>query len=189
MIRKIFLTSVFSFTLFTTALFSQELPFADISKTESEFTSGNIAARMVEGLGFRYYWASESLRPSDLEFRPSEEGRSALETIQHLYDLSGFILGFMKLEGEKVGDRSDYTLLRRATLTNLEIVSNQLKGMNEKEFAHFKMTRPTGDLTFWQMINGPIADAIYHTGQLVMMRRMSDNPIAEGVNVLMGTKN
>ena len=41
----------------------------------------------------------------------------------------------------------------------------------------------------WNLINGPISDALYHTGQVVSFRRTSGNPIAKGVNVFLGIKN
>ena len=41
----------------------------------------------------------------------------------------------------------------------------------------------------WNLINGPIADALNHTGQVVSFRRTSGNPIPKGVNVFLGVKN
>jgi hypothetical protein len=41
----------------------------------------------------------------------------------------------------------------------------------------------------WNLINGPLSDVLYHTGQIVSFRRTSGNPIAKGVNVFMGAKN
>jgi hypothetical protein len=41
----------------------------------------------------------------------------------------------------------------------------------------------------WNLINGPISDALYHTGQVVSFRRSSGNPIPKGVNVFLGVKN
>ena len=41
----------------------------------------------------------------------------------------------------------------------------------------------------WNLINGPIEDLVYHTGQIVSFRRTTGNPIPKGVNVFMGTKN
>jgi len=41
---------------------------------------------------------------------------------------------------------------------------------------------------FWNVINGPISDAIWHTGQVVSFRRTSGNPFPKGVNVLTGKK-
>ena len=45
------------------------------------------------------------------------------------------------------------------------------------------------EFPIWNLINGPISDAIYHTGQLVSFRRTSGNPIPKGVNVFLGAKN
>ena len=42
------------------------------------------------------------------------------------------------------------------------------------------------EFPFWNLINGQISDAIYHTGQVVMMRRASGNPIDPTVDVFMG---
>ena len=40
---------------------NQELPFEDISKTPKDLTATNALLRMVEGLAFRYRWATENL--------------------------------------------------------------------------------------------------------------------------------
>jgi len=36
------------------------------------------------------------------------------------------------------------------------------------------------------MMNGPLADAIYHVGQIVVFRRANGNPQNPRVNVFMG---
>jgi len=36
------------------------------------------------------------------------------------------------------------------------------------------------------MLNGMISDCIYHTGQIVLMRRSNGNPIDPNVNVFIG---
>jgi hypothetical protein len=41
----------------------------------------------------------------------------------------------------------------------------------------------------WNLMNGPLEDAIYHTGQIVSFRRTAGNPIPKGVNVFLGVKN
>ena len=38
----------------------------------------------------------------------------------------------------------------------------------------------------WNLMNGPLSDALYHTGQVVSFRRTTGNPIDKGVNVFMG---
>ena len=38
----------------------------------------------------------------------------------------------------------------------------------------------------WNMINGPISDIMYHSGQIVSFRRTNGNPLPKGVNVFTG---
>ena len=40
---------------------NQEMPFEDISKTPNDLTATNTLLRMVEGLAFRYCWATDNL--------------------------------------------------------------------------------------------------------------------------------
>ena len=41
-------------------------------------------------------------------------------------------------------------------------------------------------IPFWNIINGPISDALWHCGQVVMLRRASGNPFNSKVNVFSG---
>lgn len=170
--------------------FGQELPFRSISETENTFSAGNIAARMVEGLGFRYYWASEGLRAEDLEYSPTENGRSSKETINHVFGLSTFFLSALEKEvfEDKSTDGLTIDQVRAATLRNLEKAVSILKNSKDSDFKDYNIRYANGgQIPFWNAINGPIADAIYHTGQIVLMRRMSGNPINPNISVLTGS--
>jgi len=172
--------------------FGQELPFRSIAETERTYSAGNIAARMVEGLGFRYYWATEGLRTTDLAFEPVEKGRSSKETFNHLHTLSGFLLSALEKEVFVAGNSAELSFdqIRKETLQNLEKVVNILKASKDTDFKDYNIRYANGgQLPFWNVINGPIADAIYHTGQVVLMRRMSGNPMDSKVNVLAGVRN
>lgn len=170
--------------------FGQELPFRSIAETERSFNSGSIAARMVEGLGFRYYWATEGLKTTDLTFEPVEEGRNSRETVNHLHTLSGFLLSALEKEVFVAGNSAELSFdqIRKETLQNLEKVVNILKASKDSDFKDYNIRYANGgQLPFWNVINGPIADAIYHTGQVVLMRRMSGNPINPNISVLTGS--
>ncbi len=187
-----YLVTIICLTLFFNVSQSQELNFKSIAETEDTYNSGNIAARMVEGLGFRYYWATEGLRDKDLRFAPAEEGRNSRETIDHLYSLTRFLLSALEKEVFDAGKANEMTFeqVRTETLENLEKSVTILKSSKDADFADYNIKFANGSqMPFWNAINGPIADAIYHTGQVVLMRRMSGNPIPEGVNVLAGVKN
>ena len=48
---------------------TMKIPFHTIPDYPSDFSSGNILGRMVDGLGYRYYWATHDLRDEDLTYK------------------------------------------------------------------------------------------------------------------------
>ena len=82
---------ILSFSV-TSQVSESQLPYYEIPDYPETYTAGTVAARMVDGLGFRYYWATDSLRPEDLAYKPNDEARTTLETIDHIYGLSKVIV-------------------------------------------------------------------------------------------------
>ena len=165
------------------------LPFSDISEYPKEFSQANIVSRMIEGLGYRYYWASKSLSETDLEYKSSEDARSTLEIIKHIYSLTNMISSSFKNQQYEFSDVNySYKELREKTLLNLEYIHGQLK-LNpdfSKLKIRFERDGNIMEFPFWNQINGPISDALWHCGQVVMNRRASGNPLQSGVNVFIG---
>ncbi|MEZ4959147.1 MAG: hypothetical protein R2830_04955 [Saprospiraceae bacterium] len=185
------LTSLFC--LAATFLQAQgNLPFKEIPEYPETFTPETVAARMIDGLGFRYYWATEGLRPEDLAFRPSAEARTSGETLDHILGLSNVILNAVRREPNvRSGEEApiDFEEKRKLTLENLEAASNLLKeGKFKLEEMPIVFENEDGktELPFWNLLNGPIADALWHTGQVVSFRRSSGNPFNSKVSVLTG---
>ena len=170
-----------------------DLPYREIPAYPEAYTAGNVAARVVDGLGFRYYWATEGLRPEDLTFQPNKDGRTSLETITHIYDLSVTIVNATK---KAVNDNTvkkpalTFEEMRRKTLDNIKTASAILKKCTDKEMGEFKIVfkceKGITEYPFWNQLNGPIADALWHTGQVVSFRRGSGNPFNSKVSVLSG---
>ena len=177
-------------------LMAQELPFSTIPKPPQDYTAVNSINRVIQGLGFRFYWATEGLRKIDLSYRPSKDAKNTLETLQHIYNLSSTVLNAVNNKASlrpPPETLKNLKELRRATLNNLKQAADlfqkysdpQLNNLNiifEREGKQYKFP-------IWNLLNGPIADALYHTGQIVSFRRTSGNPIAKGVNVFLGIKN
>lgn len=169
------------------------LPYRQIPEAPKDFTSGNVIARMIDGLGYRYYWATEGLNETDLAYRSSESGRTSYETLEHIYGLSETIVNAPQNKPNiRPTDWSDltYETMRKRTLNNLKLASDILRGKSESDVAKMKVIFQRGEKSsefpYWNMLNGPIADAMWHTGQVVMLRRASGNPLPKGVNVFMG---
>ena len=89
-------------------------------------------------------------------------------------------------------EHSDYVTTRRDTLEVIQRVSKALNaaepGALEGWHIRFKMGEHDLEFPFWYSINGPIADAMYHLGQVVALRRAAGLPIPDGVNPFMGTR-
>ena len=188
-----FFTLLFIFSLQAMA---QELPFSSIPAAPQDYTAGNSISRMIQGLGFRYHWATEGLRAEDLEYRPTKEAQSTLGTLQHIYGLTKTILNAAKNEASKRPAPSppdNLEALRAATLKDLQQAATLFLNYSEDEIEGlniiFEREGKQSRFPVWNLINGPIADALYHTGQVVSFRRTSGNPIPKGVNVFLGVKN
>ncbi|WP_288956273.1 hypothetical protein [uncultured Polaribacter sp.] len=183
--KKYFL---FFLIFYTSLILSQEkLPYYEIPEAPKEFTPGTTASRMVDGLGFRYYWATEGLTEKDLAFQPNAEARTTLETIDHILGLSEVILNAtLKVANGAKQPKMSFAEKRKKTLENLQQASKILK--ESKDISQYKMIFGKTEFPFWNAINGPIADAIWHVGQVVSFRRSSGNPFPKGVSVLRGKK-
>ena len=157
------------------------LPYYEIPEHADSYTAGSVASRMLDGLGFRYYWATEGLRVEDLAYKPSESGRTSAETIDHLLGLSNFILN--SISTEKSNDKDEtitFIEKRKQTLLNIKKASEILRTIDD--VSQFDNDR----FPFWNIINGPTSDALWHCGQVVMLRRASGNPFNSKVNVFSG---
>jgi hypothetical protein len=158
------------------------------------FDGPAVAARMIDALGFRYYWATEGLREVDLSFSPSEKARTSAQTIDHILDLTHITLYAVRGEVAPAIDKSNMSLAekRNLALRNLMEASEILKGadgkaMEEMEIIFARQDGSSSKFPFWNAINGPIADAIHHTGQIISFRRSSGNPINPNISVFSGT--
>lgn len=189
-------TLTFLFVLFSFSSLAQtnlDLAYEEIPPSYDDYGSGNILSRLVDGLGYRYYWATEGLLTNDLNYKPTPESRTAKQTLEHILGLSETIVNAAKNEANiRPADWSELSFeeLRESTLANLKAASELYQGMTAVDIAKlqvkFESNGNTNAFPFWNMINGPMADAIYHTGQIVTLRRSSGNPINPKVNVFIG---
>ena len=170
---------------------SQEnLPFYEIPDYPESYSEAEIVGRMIDGLGFRYYWATEGLTDTDLAYKLPNDSRSSIETIIHIYDLSNMILytalnspiEMMSTEG------MGFKEIRKNTLLNLKQASDIIK--KTKNFEDLSIIFLRNDkkikFPFWNQLNGPIEDAVWHCGQVVAFRRASGNPISNKISVFTG---
>ncbi|WNH07612.1 hypothetical protein [Thalassobellus suaedae] len=99
------------------------------------------------------------MRIEDFEYKPSESGRTSAETIEHIYGLSKFIRNSV-LSNNKDTNVSEFNFKdkRKQTLLNFKMVSDVLRSAEKS----FKLEDT--EVPFWNIINGPISDALWHCG-------------------------
>ena len=169
------------------------LPFFVISSEKNNYASVNIIYRLIEGAGYRYYWASKDLKKGDLEYKPNSTSISSYETLEHIYVLSETILNsvFNKVNYRPTNQIPEsYQKLREGTLNNLKKFNDVIINKSQDDLKIIKIifNRDGREVSFpfWNLLNGQISDIIYHTGQIVSFRRTTGNPIQKGVNVFLG---
>jgi hypothetical protein len=173
--------------LINTTVFGQ-LPYSEIPAYPEKYSAGTVAARLIDGLGIRFYWATEGLNSSDVQFSPSEDSRSITETVDHIYDMSFLIANTVLPEGRKPETNKSFEEKRRAILQNLFDMRTILLKSSDKEFENYQANFSSGaTFPFWNMLNGPIGDCLWHCGQIVMMRRMAGNPFNSNVSFFIGS--
>ena len=167
-----------------------ELPYYNIPEPPREITTTNSIARLVDGLGFRYRWATEGLSPKNLDFKPIDSSMTISELINHIYDLVTMTNRILGLNSQLIQNDKSSEGTRKFTLILIKELSSNLKLSTDSELIdkQLKNELSLNKSSFWNIINGPIADALTHVGQITSWRRISGNPQPKGVNVFLGVK-
>lgn len=169
---------------------NESLPYYEIPEYPENYNQGTVVARMIDGLGFRYFWATEGLRTEDLIFKPNETARTTEETIDHILGLSNVIVNsaIHQPNGNNDFSKLTYSEKRKLTLNNFKTAADIFR--KSKDLSQFKIVfvrdGKSVEYPFWNQINGPIEDAIWHCGQVVSFRRSSGNPLNAKVSVFEG---
>lgn len=138
-----------------------------------------IIMRLLDGLGFRFYWSTEGLRESDYTFTPGEGCKSIVELMGHIYGLMNWVSKSVTGEGYK---EPETPLEGRALIVEIIYnLRNTFGNMSDEELSKIKIRHKP----IWNMINGPISDALTHVGQINSFRRLAGN-CAPGANVFTG---
>ncbi len=164
------------------------MDYREIPAPPRELKGTTVLVRILDGLGFRFYWATEGLRAEDHAFRPVPESMSTGELIDHVLFLVFMIKQTLWNADARERFRSDDpSELRSHALEQLAIVREHLLSLSDDELAtHQVLKRDGSRFPVWNIMNGPIADALTHVGQINAWRRLSGNP-APRVNVFTGS--
>jgi hypothetical protein len=145
-----------------------------------DYISGTtILIRLLDGLGFRFRWSTENLTYTDYSFRPGPDSMSIEELVRHVWGLINWVCQSMLTE--KFSKPDDIILVRHSILEMIFVLRDVLVSMNDKDLMSITINKKP----FWHIINGPIADALTHVGQINSFRRLAGNPTSKA-NVFIG---
>ena len=135
--------------------------------------ANGILLRLIDGLGYRFYWATEGLTADDATFSPGHGAMSIGKLIEHVWGLFNWI--HLNVLGAAWPEErpSEVAGQRDQALDILYAIREHVSGIDEQ--ALFALT--IDGHPFWHVINGPLSDALTHVGQINAFRRLNGNPV------------
>ena len=128
----------------------------------------------------------ENLSEEDIKFRPHSTSMSIEEVNSHIFDLLDSTFRVFGGEKQNKDSLTSFQQIRKKSLLVLEDLSERLKKMSDEDLLEIEK-KTSRKLPFWYWINGPLADALTHVGQITSWRRIAGNPQLKGLNVFIGT--
>lgn len=145
----------------------------------NNLSSTSVLTRLLDGLGFRFYWATEGLRPNDYAFRPAEDTMSIGELVIHIWELMNWVSSSALKKPYRKPENG--AAAREEALIIIHDLREKMLAMSDDDLKKLLILRKP----FWHLINGPFSDALTHTGQINSFRRLAGNPVARA-NVFKG---
>ncbi len=164
------------------------LPYTALPKVPQEINAATVLSRLVDGVAFRYRWATENLTISDFHFKPVEGSMNMEELLLHIYTLSFVANTTMDGIAQKITSFENLEHILKETLAQYEALSKRLLTTTNADLESYNFVRNETELSFGFLINGHISDALTHICQVLSWRRIAGNPQPKGVTVLFGKK-
>jgi hypothetical protein len=164
-----------------------DLPYSRIPDPPEEMTASNVLIRMIDGIGFRYRWATEELNEENMGFQPCDSSMDMNALMKHINGLLNVSEAY--ITGNDMAPVRDVRLDERRidTLAAVIRIREALSELDD-EYLSKRMYKPPwreDEYPIWTLINGPLSDTLTHIGQIASWRRIHDNPIL-GANVFDG---
>lgn len=103
------------------------------------------------------------------DFQPGNEVRTPVEILRHMTSLMGYVRTFF------IG--GTYPVHPEPLATFADEIA-RFHAMLEDVSRYIKADTPPTDLTTEQLLQGPFSDVMTHVGQLAILRRLAESPVA-----------
>jgi hypothetical protein len=169
-------------------LIMKELPYTKIPEPPREMTSATVLVRLVDGIGFRYRWATEGLTEEDMAFQPCATSMKVGELLAHIHGLLAISESYLTDAKRVEVGTLNLDERRRQTLDTVLRIRDSLLALDDDYLAkrEYKVPWASEPLPVWYLINGPLSDILTHIGQIASWRRINNNPIWRA-NVFFGS--
>ena len=144
--------------------------FKEFPAEPDEVSASNVIARMIDGLGFRLYWAIYGLTEEDCEYTVCEGADSIYKILWHILGLVNWV--YMHVYDHQMKRPESIVDQGIETLKALESLRAEFLRMSDEELQQKQLQ----DMPFWSFVNMPFADALHHVGQVAILRRAAGNP-------------
>lgn len=136
---------------------------SSIPEPPDAYTATTVIARLVQAFEYRFCRAVQGLDASHMDTSPIDGAMSLGELVSHIGDLASWTAAALSIECEKPG-------------TDLDAIQNILRQMAQKldsmQDADLQDAKLGGTRDFWYAVNGPLADALTHIGQVNTYKRL-----------------
>ena len=147
-----------------------ELPFRQLDSYPAQICGTAVLARLLDSLGFRFRWATHDLSDSDYAFSPGQGCQSIGQLVGHIWGLVNWIS--TTVLGQEAKPPETPQEQRVHALQMLFHLREHVSTLDDSSLA----TITIRDYPFWHILNGPLADALTHVGQINVLRRLAGNP-------------
>ena len=147
--------------------------YRSVDEYPSREDANGVLIRLLDSLGYRFYWATEGLSKGDYDYCPGHGCQKIGELLKHIWGLVNWVHDSILAEGTESTRPSDPDAQRDQTLGMLLSMRQHVERIGQEEL--FRITIKGSPL--WHVINGPLSDALTHTGQIASFRRLNGNPV------------
>jgi hypothetical protein len=156
---------------------SVDPPFRSVDRYPPTLNAQAVLARLIDGLGFRFYWATEGLTQQDYDFSPGQGCMGIGELVSHIWGLANWVC--LSTCGQEEGRPQEVRLQRAHALKLLHRLRTYVAALSTEELEAITID----GWPVWHAINGPLSDALTHVGQINSFRRLAGNPTPRGYSV------
>jgi hypothetical protein len=148
----------------------ERLPFYRVDGYPAHLSGPAVLARLLDGLGFRFHWATEGLTTGDYAFSPGLGCQSISGLVSHIWGLTNWVS--MAVFDQSENRPAEPAQQRAHILRMLHRLRERFAAMDDQDLGSITIDGHP----FWHILNGPLADALTHVGQINAWRRLAGNP-------------